>query len=263
MQPGFLSGARVDAVRRAVDLAWADRSVHNPLTISAYTGTADYVETFLRNVDPAARARSYKLNHLYLRDPNVLDVLLGDDVVALATALLGGTPLLFNGLNMERGTEPRFHFDTFYMPPRVEGRMVAFWFALEDVKPGAGELQYYPGSHAIPPDRFSHGGLGAVNEEMDAFDRYIDVELAKRKLEPVRFVGNRGDVFVWHGQLYHGGSPIEDQAATRASMVAHDWCAEYIPEETVHEVRPGRFMLERRFMCEPMPFDPRDRARTP
>jgi len=256
IREGFFDKKVTAGIREAVDRAWEDRTVYNSLTVSAYTGTDKYIETYIRSVDPEARNHAYKLNHLYLRDPTVLDVLLSDEVTELAECLLGGPPLLFNSLNMERGTEQPFHFDTFFMPPPVENRMVVFWFALEDLQPGSGELQYYPRSHTIPPYRFSHGGLLLDWNEVESFDRYIESELSERSLTAERFQAKEGDAFVWHAQLFHGGSPIEDPYSSRSSLVAHYWCADDFPQEMVVEARPGRFMLEPRFMCEPQPFDP-------
>jgi len=31
----------------------------------------------------------------------------------------------------------------------------------------------------------------------------------------------KGDVFLWHGMLVHGGSPVKNPALTRKSMVIH------------------------------------------
>jgi Phytanoyl-CoA dioxygenase (PhyH) len=249
-----LREAEFEAVNRAVDRAWTDRSIYNPLTISAYTGTDRYTETYIREVGRDARAGGYKLNHLYLYDQTVLELLLGDKVQTIVRQLIDGTPLLFNGLNMERGTEQPYHFDTLYMPPRTEGKMVVLWFALEDIPLEAGALQYYPRSHRIRPFLFSNGGISAVIDEMPAFDRYIEAQIAERSLESTRFAAKAGDVFVWHAQLYHGGSPIEDQKLTRRSMVAHYWRCEDLEPEQVWEARPGRFVLDPRWMCEPSKF---------
>jgi phytanoyl-CoA hydroxylase len=254
--PQFASTDEVDGVNRAVDRVWADKSIYNPVTVSAYTGTADYVETYIRNVDGAARDLSYKLNHLYLYDHTVLDLLLSDKVLGVVGVLLDGTPLLFNGLNLEQGSQQRFHFDTFYMPPLSENRMAVLWFALEDIAAGSGELQYYPGSHRIPPYRFSHGEIWALEDEMPAFDEYIDKQIGDRGLIPQRFRGAAGDVFIWHAQLYHGGSAIEVPGSTRRSMVAHYWRVEDMPPEMCLEVRPGRFILDPRNMPVATNFDP-------
>lgn len=243
----MFSDEEVAAVNAAVDRAWKDRSIYNNLTISAFTGTPQYTETYLRNCDPAARKFRHKLNHLYLYDARVLDLLMSDKLQNVLTELLDGTPLVFNGLNMEQGTEQRMHIDTFYMPPRTFGKMVATWLALEDIHPDSGPLSYYPKSNHIPAYKFSHGGIWANHEEMPAFDAYYDQELAKRGLKPVDFCPRKGDLFIWHAQLYHGGGKINDPERSRKSMVNHFWTLEDYPKEAV-ATRPGKFMLRQQNM---------------
>src|SRR4029077_402352 len=136
------------------------------------------IETYLRHVDRDARNFGYKLNHLYLYDPRVLDLLYTEKLYSVLAELLRDKPVVFNGLNMERGTEQRMHIDTFYMPPRTPNKMVATWIALEDIHPDSGPLGYVPKSHHIPAYRFSHGEIWAKHEEMPAFDAYYDKELA-------------------------------------------------------------------------------------
>ena len=63
--------------------------------------------------------------------------------------------MAFQTPNLEFGSQQEFHFDTFRMPAPIENKMVAAWIALEDVHPDSGPLRYYPGSHKIPPFRFS------------------------------------------------------------------------------------------------------------
>src|SRR3954468_1651206 len=140
--PKLFNDEEVAAINAAVDRAWADRSIYNNLTISAYTGTEKYTETYLRYVDRDARNVRYKLNHLYLYEPRVLDLLYCEKLYGVLADLLQAKPLLFNGLNMEYGTEQRMHIDTFYMPPRTFGKMVASWIALEDIHPDSGPLSY-------------------------------------------------------------------------------------------------------------------------
>ena len=250
VMPKLFSDEEVDAVNAAVDRAWGDRSIYNNLTVSAFTGSARYTETYLRHVDPEARQFQHKLNHLYLYDPRVLDLLLSDKLHRVLAELLDARPLLFNGLNMEHGTEQRMHIDTFYMPPRTFGKMVASWLALEDIHPDSGPLSYYPKSNQIPAYKFSHGGIWAVQDEMPAFDAYYDKELAERGLQSEGFCPKKGDVFIWHAQLYHGGGKINNRALSRKSMVNHFWTQEDYPEQAV-EVRPGKFMLkhERMFVA--------------
>jgi hypothetical protein len=257
--PKLFTDHEVAAVTTAVDRAWADRTIYNNLTISAFTGTPKYVETYVRNVNPSARQFRHKLNHLYLYDPRVLDLLYQDKLHGVLAELLDGTPLLFNGLNMEHGTEQRMHIDTFYMPPRTFGKMVATWLALEDIHPDSGPLSYYPKSNQIPAYKFSHGHIWALQDEMPAFDAYYDPELANRQLKREEFYPKKGDVFIWHAQLYHGGGKINNGALTRRSMVNHFWTYEDYRNDAI-EVRPGKFMLRQDRMFLPPVFVERPTA---
>jgi ectoine hydroxylase-related dioxygenase (phytanoyl-CoA dioxygenase family) len=254
--PRFVTDEEVGFVLDAVERAWADRSIYNNLTISAYTGTSRYIETYLRNVDPSARSERYKLNHLYLYDARVLALLLSDKIQSVLSALLDGAPLLFNGLNMDIGSEQRLHFDTFYMAPRTPDKMVVTWIPLEDIHPDSGPLVYYPKSHRIPPYRFSHGQIWAVDAEMPAFDAYIEPELASRGLKQEAFCPRKGDLFIWHAQLYHGGSPIRDPRRTRRSMVNHFWRSQDYPADWQDEAAPGRWVLRRDRMFVASNFAP-------
>jgi phytanoyl-CoA hydroxylase len=241
----FATAEEVALVNRAVDRVWADKSIYNAVTISAYAGTPEYTETYIRNVDDRARELGNKVNHLYLYDHAVLDLLLSDKVIDVVGNLIEGTPLLFNGLNLEQGSQQRFHFDTFYMPPVVPNKMLASWIALEDADDRAGPLRYYPRSHLIPPYHFSDGRLNAQLEEFPDFDDYIDKHIADRGLDWTTFPARAGDVFIWHAQLYHGGAPIEDMSLTRKSLVTHYFRAQDMDPAVVHDIGGGRCYVRR------------------
>ena len=59
------------------------------------------------------------------------------------------------------------------------------------------------------------------------------------------FEAEAGDVFIWHAQLYHGGSAIEDQARTRRSLVTHYFRAQDMDPGAVVDAGGGRYYLQR------------------
>ena len=178
-------------------------------------------------------AKSFKLNDLYLESPIVRSAILSDSLVASLADLLGGDPIVINSLNFVRGSQQPYHFDTWYMPPPVRNTLAVSSICLEDVHPDAGPLFYYPGSHLIPPYTFSHGGIHAVEAEMEACRAYVNKEIADRGLQTSAFLGSAGDVFIWHAQLLHGGKQIKDPARTRKSLVTHYWRMKDVPAESV------------------------------
>jgi len=123
--------------------------------------------------------------------------------------------------------------------------MAASWIALEDVDKDAGPLRYYPGSHKIPPYRFKSGRYNLNLAEHAECYQYIDGELASRNLEPVEFSAKKGDVFIWHAHLLHGGLPINNPDLNRRSLVTHYFCQEDWDEYYYKEYKPGYYYLKR------------------
>jgi ectoine hydroxylase-related dioxygenase (phytanoyl-CoA dioxygenase family) len=210
-----------------------------------YIDTPDERRIRFRDAPEAARQLPYKLNDTYLASPTVREIVLDPRLVQALDELLDGLPIVCNSLNFERGSQQRFHFDTFYMPPVVPNKMLATWIALEDCAMGAGPLRYYPRSHKLAPYRFSDGRLNARPEEMPDFDDYIDKQIADAGLDWTAFAARAGDVFVWHAQLYHGGSPIDDLSLTRKSLVTHYFRAEDTDPATIEDLGGGRYWVRR------------------
>jgi phytanoyl-CoA hydroxylase len=110
---------------------------------------------------------------------------------------------------------------TLYMTPVVGLNLIATWIAVEDCDPDAGPLQYYPGSHKIPPFLFSNERMTAIGGEMQNYQKYMASEVEKRKLKAQTFCARKGDVFISHSQLFHGGSKILNARKARKSLVTH------------------------------------------
>ena len=220
--PGFMSADEVATVKSAVDREWASRAA-NDHEIDMLTGP--YAGRIFKMADAPDEARrdAYKLNNLFARRAAIRKVALSPRVRPAIEGLLEAEPLICNSLNFERGSQQEFHIDTWYMPPPKPNQMVAAWFALDDVDATNGPLAYYPGSHLIPPYRFSHGRLNEVREERNQCDEYLRREIAARGLRETEFHGKSGDVFLWHAQLLHAGRPITDMNRTRRSLVVHYW----------------------------------------
>lgn len=217
----------LQAYEREVAATWAgDTPFSDRIVVDMLTGAQRGQRLRLRDALPGSEGLAHKLNDLYLESPATRDLLLGEPLAPVLADLLAGMPMVCNSLSFVRGSQQALHFDTYYMPPPQQDMMVVASVCLEDWHPDAGPLQYCPGSHKIPPYRFSHGGLHAVPEEMEDATRYIHQALAERGIETREFIGRRGDVFIWHGQLYHGGAPIKDFDRTRRSIVAHFWRVE-------------------------------------
>jgi len=222
--PAFFSDAEVERVERCYAHAWA---------MLPSFAVVDILEThrrcYMSELDETEKtARFVKTNDLYLHYPDVRAVILHSRLVPILAALLGDAPALCNSLNFRRSSQQPVHVDSIYMAPRTPSRLVATWMALEDTRPDAGELFYYPGSHAIPPFVFAPDGRRTVQgtEDQARWNDYIHREIDGRGLTQATFSAKRGDVLIWHSELAHGGHRATDPEATRWSLVSHFWGAD-------------------------------------
>ncbi len=126
------------------------------------------------------------------------------------------------------------------------GYLPVAWFALEDIDAKNGSLSYYPGSHKLPyvlsPD-FDHKS-GIIQLDPDTNERYEDKIaeiIAIDEIEKIDVYAEKGDVFLWHANLIHGGNPIVDNTRTRKSMVVHYFARHVIQ---YHQISQRPALLE-------------------
>lgn len=115
------------------------------------------------------------------------------------------------------------HQDTYYLDSEHIGAMTAAWFAVEDIKPGAGRFFVYPKSHLF--DMAKNGGDFDI-----AFNHARYKDLVKKVLEEQGFecrapALGKGDVLFWNGKTIHGSLDTTDPQFSRRSFTGH-----YIPE---------------------------------
>jgi phytanoyl-CoA hydroxylase len=222
--PGLFTHDAIDEVNSYLEKLWFDEQKQDSdIVVDVFVGTDREKRTHLKNAPGDARYFPFKINDLFLESNLVRDLVLSDQLEPILRALLQGTPMICNTLNFTYGSQQDFHTDSLYMPAPVDLNLIATWIALEDCDPDAGPLQYYPGSHSIPPFRFSHGGLNANVNEMKDYSAYMKSAVESRGLKPERFCARKGDVLIWHSQLYHGGSSIKNMQKSRKSLVTHYW----------------------------------------
>lgn len=232
----------IASIRRTVDWHWANPD-HNPHHVDVITGEHAGRWFTMNDAPSSVRKEVYKLNNLFLLDDSIRAAALSPRLKRVMEHLLQAEPLICNSLNFERGSQQDAHIDSWYMPPPKDEGMVAASISLDPVDETNGPIYFYPGSHKIPPYRFSDGRLNMIAAEFDACRNYLDREIEARQLKSVQFRGEPGDVFIWHGQLIHGGSEIRDFTRTRNSLVVHYWRASDISKESVRHDTGGRAYL--------------------
>jgi len=243
--PSFFTPRQVEAVNSLIDNRVANPSSFGMATIDVLHGALIGKRFRAADAPSGVFDGPIKINDLFLDEPEVRHLALNRPLTQILTELLDGAPMICNSLNFLWGSQQPDHFDTWYMPPPVRDKLAVTSICLEDVSPNAGPLVYYPGTHKIPPYRFSHGGIHATESEMTSCRAYIAEQLAAVKGERKEFIGRQGDVFIWHGQLLHGGSTIIDTNKTRKTLVTHYWRARDVEPQRAQKVHDSGYYLQR------------------
>lgn len=115
------------------------------------------------------------------------------------------------------------HQDTYYLDSEHIGSMVAAWFALEDIHPGAGRFFIYPRSHLI--DVRKNGGDFDIAFHHERYKALIVELIQRNELELRAPALEAGDVLFWLAKTIHGSLGTLQTERTRQSLTAH-----YIPK---------------------------------
>ena len=212
---GFFAPEQIDRATSAVVRLLEERP-NEVVADSLHTGRRTF---WAQASNP--QTKYFRFNDLYLKSDEVRGLALYPELTSILGDLLGEPAVLCNSINFEKCGAQQKHIDSLYMTPRTPQALVAAWIALEDTHPDAGPLVYVPGSHRIPLYTFNDGTHHATREEGADWYDYIDVQIRLRGLKERTFLAKKGDVFLWHSDLVHGGRPIADHRRTRGSLVCH------------------------------------------
>ena len=216
--PGAVDPARCDAVLDDVERAW--RGEFPQVWCEHFTGG----KVQLERPRPELRSGPHKLQNLHSAAQGVVAASFAPAIREFLGAVFDDEPLAFTTLFFDRGTKQPIHQDTAFVEvAETPLELAASWIALEDVREGSGELEYFPGSHRIEELVFE-GGRKSMPPELfdDARYSYELYERCKAKgLELVRFLPKRGDALIWAADLVHGGRMDSEPEGSRRSLVTH------------------------------------------
>ncbi|HEX3685568.1 MAG TPA: phytanoyl-CoA dioxygenase family protein [Bryobacteraceae bacterium] len=270
--PAFFSPQDVDAVNEIVESRIAAPGSFGAATVDPLEGVFAGKRFRAAEAPKEVWAGAVKINDLFLDEPAVMKLALGERLTGLLMGLLDGPPAVCNSLNFIWGSQQPAHVDSWFMPAPIpknwlrlrirrrfghhalvrrlvpelwNPRLAVSSVCLEDVREDAGPLTFYPRSHRIPPYRSSGGMYTFPVSEAPLCRGYVEREIKKRGLALEHFVGRKGDVFLWHGQLVHGGAPILAKQQTRKTLVTHYWRAQDMDPERVLQLHNAGFYEKR------------------
>jgi phytanoyl-CoA hydroxylase len=142
----------------------------------------------------------------------------------LLSSFLYGEAVLFQSINFLMGSEQATHSDSIHMTTFPLGGLLGVWIALEDIGEDNGPLHYYPGSHKLPyylnSDYDNEGNLFLIGDKSyTAYEEMIQHKIKELGIKKEKFMAKKGDLLIWHANLFHGGEPHLNKNKTRKSMV--------------------------------------------
>ena len=150
---------------------------------------------------------------------DALKVLCNEVVGKYLTLRFGEQPSIVQTMYFEGNSETWPHQDTYYLDSEKIGTMVAAWYALEDIDPGAGRFFVYEKSHLI--DVRKNGGDFDIAFNHDRYKKLILSMIKDNTLTCKAPALRRGDVLLWHSKTIHGSLRTTQPASSRSSMTAH------------------------------------------
>jgi phytanoyl-CoA hydroxylase len=233
-----LDKAFCDALDDEIAALWEQRPAD--LAVSPFSGGPISFPDY----DGPVRERGYRLPDLHGHSKRALALYLHPALFRLVELIFDEPALAFQSLYFEHGSTQGLHRDPMFVATRPVSNLCAAWIALEDIPADSGPLAYVPGSHRMPWFEFEPGtvicGQSVSRERRAEFAAWQHDKLRELGLERQAFTCERGDVFIWHGGLVHGGEAIQNPERTRKSFVVHySTAADYKSRTARMQMRDG------------------------
>jgi phytanoyl-CoA hydroxylase len=234
-----LDADAAEAFDAQITKLWRERPAALPISLAGPGGPRS-----IASYDGPERPVGYRLPDLHGFSQNALDLYLHPELFRLIELIFDQPAIAFQSLYFEYGSMQALHRDPMYVVTKPIAHLAAVWIALEDITPESGPLMYLPGSHRMPWFEFEANSVQLSGKvPQDKRDEYRDWNWERvRELGhlPRRFTCKRGDVFVWHGALQHGGDKIANPELTRKSFVVHySTAANYRRRTSSLQIRDG------------------------
>jgi phytanoyl-CoA hydroxylase len=183
------------------------------------------VESLLKN-KKIKLSHGNKIMFAFRQSPKIKKAGKNNKLIQLLSFLLGREVILFQSINFLHGSEQRTHSDSIHMTTYPLGNLIAVWVALEDITIDNGPLHYFEGSHKLPyylnKDYDNEGNDWLLGKKSyEAYEEMIEEKIVQQQLKKKVFLAKKGDILIWHANLFHGGNPHLDKEKTRKSLVFH------------------------------------------
>jgi phytanoyl-CoA hydroxylase len=233
-----LAEAFCDTLDGEIDALWQIRP--KDLAVSSRVGAKKSFQDY----DGAVREPGYRIPDLHSHSARALDLYLHPALFRIVELIFDQPALAIQSIYFEHGSVQGLHRDPMFVATRPPLNLCAAWIALEDITADSGPLAYVPGSHRLPWFEFEPGEiqcrLRVARDKRDEGAAWLAETMRENGQEVRAFTCKRGDAFIWHAGLVHGGEPIRNPERTRKSFVVHySTAADYRSRTAVMDVREG------------------------
>jgi ectoine hydroxylase-related dioxygenase (phytanoyl-CoA dioxygenase family) len=209
-----------DRFEADLERLWQER----PYDLAAAPQAGERVS--FRDFDEANRSIGYRVVDMHSHSAAALDLYTNPQIFRMVELAFGEPAISFQSLYFHYGSEQALHRDPMFVPTKPPSLLIASWTALEDISDECGPLLYAPGSHRMPWFEFSEDTVSVVKTETaqemrQQWAKERDRRIQELGLEVKSFTCARGDTFLWHAGLLHGGKKVIDPSLTRKSFVTH------------------------------------------
>ncbi|MFN7055267.1 phytanoyl-CoA dioxygenase family protein [Hyphomonas sp.] len=237
----------IDAYLADIEVLKRDfKSYEIPIEIKGEQMTSRALDAFPEDLT------GVKLNYMHGFSLPAARLSLAPHVADFLRHVFGAPASVCQSLTFWRGSEQPIHIDYPYVRQQHPlSFLAASWIPLEDVHPDAGPLAYYPGGHKTDKSGFFDWGGGSIVYDDQStrspldFAHYLQAQMASKGIQPKIFCPKRGDVLLWHGNLPHEGTAVNNRSLTRKSYVTHytvDWALPgWMRNFDAHQQRVGVF----------------------
>jgi phytanoyl-CoA hydroxylase len=149
-----------------------------------------------------------------------LEQCLVDENVTGVLSLLSGSlsHVMMQNMFFDKSTGTIEHQDHYYLDSDPPGKMIAAWYALEDIHEDAGCFFVLPGSHK---GRVIEREQASNFSDHHFFVKAIKALIENDRYEYQKFPLNKGDVLFWHPYTIHGAYKNSNPNFSRKSLTAH------------------------------------------
>lgn len=247
---GIIPETDIDGVNAFIDDLLVTSKANDDITLLGYTldpekgGDAvphrDVVKLDPEQRQKNARLTPWRIHELKNQCAAANRIFENARLKEIASLIFGRPAYPRSTINFYLGSQQELHQDMSVFHVFPGNYLIGAWIALEDISPDSGPLRYVPGSHkkSVYPGFANHPQSTLRTCPLSEYDGYYKYTngIADEFGGAKSYLAKKGDVFLWHGMLVHGGSPVNDPSLTRQSMVIH-YLVDGV-DQTAHVVGP-------------------------